>query len=94
MSDCNSINMRVEYDPAPIRHIAVQCPSCKRWFNGREITSDSLSYTYQLDRAVFSCPACNTDFGYAGRYSAPKVNITEVGYPEVYAGCDRRAEKG
>ena len=31
------MNVRVEYESTPIRHIAVQCPYCSKWFNGRDI---------------------------------------------------------
>ena len=37
-----NFNVRVEYEPLPIRHIAVQCPNCKKWFRGWEITEDDL----------------------------------------------------
>lgn len=76
-------NVRVEYDCAPIRHIAVQCPGCQRWFYGNSITEDRLSYEYQLSSATFDCPICGEEFG--GRLDKP--NIKEVMYPDVYKGC-------
>lgn len=87
MTENNTVNVRVEHDPAPIRHIAVQCPDCKRWFYGSDITSDDLGYDYQIGYATFTCPECNHVFGNIGRYSVPKVKIEEVGFPDVYAEC-------
>lgn len=87
MINSGQINMRIEYDPAPIRHIAVQRPKCNNWFHGRQITSDRLDYEYQLDRAVFTCPVCHDDFGFGGRRFVPVVNAAEVGFPEIYEDC-------
>lgn len=28
------VNMKVEYERTPIRHLAVQCPDCDFWFFG------------------------------------------------------------
>lgn len=44
-------NVRVEYESTPIRHIAVQCPNCKKWFRGWEITEDNLRYAYEINFA-------------------------------------------
>lgn len=58
-----NINVRVEYENTPIRHIAVQCPSCKKWFRGKEISGSFLHYDSQIKDAGFFCPICNKDFG-------------------------------
>lgn len=76
-------NVRVEYDCAPIRHIAVQCPRCQRWFDGYSLTRDSLIFEYQLNVAKFNCPKCGEEFG--GCLDEP--NVKEVSCQEVYEGC-------
>jgi hypothetical protein len=37
-----SFKVRIEYDRIPIRHVAVQCPACEKWFHGNDITSRNL----------------------------------------------------
>lgn len=89
-----SFNVRVEYECAPIRHIAVQCPRCEKWFYGSDITNDELSYEYQIDMAHFTCPVCENKFGRKHEWNAytalNKPHIEEVSYPEVYDGCLKR----
>jgi len=57
------MNVRVEYHPTPIRHIAVQCPECEKWFVGQHITDDKLVYDNQIFNAQFECPICGEIFG-------------------------------
>lgn len=83
-------NVRVEYESTPIRHIAVQCPKCKKWFRGWEITEDELRYSSDIHYTVFECPICEKEFG--GIQHADNPNIKEVSYPEVYDGCLKRKE--
>lgn len=96
-----TINMKAEFDPTPIRHLAVQCPHCQKWFYGYDITDDDIQYEYQLDLATFHCPICDKDFGRnaeprsmwnLGSNARPKINIEEVGYPEVYQDCLKKKE--
>ena len=86
-----NFNVRVEYECTPIRHIAVQCPKCKKWFHGTDITHDDLRYSYQIDMANYRCPVCDIKFGYDNKRSPfsekDKPCIEEVSYPEVYDGC-------
>ena len=98
------INFRVEYEDTPIRHAAVQCPFCQRWFVGYDIlTSDAfLRFKSDLQFAVFRCPVCNREFsGYNaynlygdGRDSGfAKIRIQECNdHTEVYNGCIRKKE--
>lgn len=84
------MNVRVELDPAPIRHIAVQCPECGNWFHGWEIANgkpfDDLRYDYQINFATFTCPLCEKEFG--GLQHAEKIHVQEVGSAEeCYKGC-------
>lgn len=38
------MKIRVEYEPIPIRHIAVQCDNCFKWFDGREIVAEEKNH--------------------------------------------------
>ena len=98
-----TINVRVEYEPTPIRHIAVQCPHCQRWFKGYDITNNDLNYDYQLNFATFNCPICKKSFGYnsdrlfkfhntMSEYQ-DKIKIEESSFPEVYDGCLEKKEQ-
>lgn len=83
-------NIKVEYDSRPIRHIAVQCPKCSKWFNGWDIVVTSrysspfeeLRYDYNINWVGFTCPICEEEFG--GMQNGDKPNIEECSYPEIY----------
>jgi len=47
------INIRVEYELTPIRHLAVQCPECKSWFKQGDICLDYISYSYQMKKDLY-----------------------------------------
>ena len=88
-------NVRVEYESTPIRHIAVQCPKCNKWFHGWDIVKggnafDSLRYEHDISFVVFKCPVCGKEFG--GIQHADKPNIKECVHPEIYDGCLERKE--
>ena len=68
----------------------MQCPDCKKWFRGYEITKDKLQYDYELMFAEFECPVCGNSFG--GIQHADKPNVEEIGYPEVYQDCLTKKE--
>jgi len=79
-------NTRIEYDIKPIAHIAVQCPNCKKWFRGRQITTNDISSSYDLYCATFSCPLCGKQFGkQCPEWWEPEIE--EIDYPEVYKDC-------
>lgn len=81
------MNARIEYEIPTIRHIAVQCPECKNWFEGREITSKSIHTNTDAKSAVYKCPICG--FNFSGNFE--KFNIKECGSStEVYENCLRR----
>ena len=89
------MNVRVEYEATPIRHIAVQCPACGKWFCGWDIVNgknafDRLRYESDIRWTEFVCPVCETEFG--GLQHNEKVDIKEVGYPEIYDGCLKKKE--
>lgn len=90
------INFRVEFDPTPIRHVAVRCPECFRWFRGNDITNDSLHDNVDLKYAHFVCPVCGS---YFSAYDSTRpwgdeheIDIEEVAYPDVYKDCLTRKE--
>lgn len=88
-------NVRVEYESTPIRHIAVQCPNCNKWFHGWDIVKEEgafevLRYKHDIGFTEFECPICGEEFG--GWQHNDKPNITEVSHPEVYEGCLERKE--
>lgn len=89
------MNVRVEYEATPIRHIAVQCPECENWFHGWDIVKgerafDALRYESDINWVTFECPVCGSEFG--GLQNKEKINIKEVSYPEVYDGCLEKKE--
>lgn len=89
------MKMRVEFEPRPVRHVAVQCPECKKWFAGRDITEHDINDEIDLEFAHFECPVCNYRFGY-DRDKVPsksQIEIIECGSTEeVYHGCLRKKE--
>lgn len=87
------LNIRVEYEATPIRHIAAQCPNCRKWFNGREITEQELSFSHHIYHAQFKCPLCGRVFGADECIGYANVNVVECGSStEVYKDCLRRKE--
>ena len=56
------MNAKVIYAAAPIREIAVECPKCKKWFRGRDITDCAIQYEVDIPHAYFKCPACGENF--------------------------------
>jgi hypothetical protein len=55
-------NIRIEYESTPIRHLAIQCHMCKKWFVGGDIAVEAPRYSYELLDMKCICPACNTKF--------------------------------
>lgn len=90
------INVRVEYEVTPIRHVAVQCPYCHKWFHGNEISDKPILDNIDLEFAVFTCPICGATFSAHNKNSNPwthpkqSLHITETAYPEVYKDCWER----
>jgi len=82
------------YDPSPIRHIAVQCPDCERWFNGRDIGDRELVYDYELYQTQFTCPVCGKVFGSDDRSVNRNVIIEECDrQSDVYKDIYKKVEK-
>jgi hypothetical protein len=82
------------YDPAPIRHIAVQCPDCERWFNGRDVCGRELVYDYELYQTQFTCPVCGKVFGPDDNSVNRNVIIEECDrHSDVYKDIYKKVEK-
>lgn len=89
------INFRVEYEPSVIRHVAVQCPNCRRWYRAYDILQKGeLHYGYDLNYAEFVCPVCTLDFsGYDPGSGFETIKIDECGdVEEVYQECLTKRE--
>ena len=87
----NEINMRVEFEIAPIRHLAVQCPSCENWFCEYEITGNNIHNVIDAKWAIYHCPICHTTFK-PNDYD--EIEITQPGGTDkVYEGVKQREEK-
>lgn len=88
------MNVKIMYDPAPIRHIAVQCPDCKRWFNGQDIAEKELEYGYELYNTQFTCPVCGKIFGSSAYSDHRDVKVEECDrHSDVYKDIYRKVEK-
>lgn len=88
----NNLNIRTVYEPTIIRHIAVQCPFCGKWFNGIDITNDRLHYKHDIKYARFLCPICNKNFTADEEFMDIKVNIEESDSSNVYKDCLQKKE--
>lgn len=90
------ISFRADFDPQPIRHVAVQCPYCSKWFNARDIADDFINSRIDLNFAQFHCPVCDNSFSaYKPSWSSeeqPVMEVEEVSYPDVYKDCLKRRE--
>lgn len=90
------MNVRVEYESTPIRHIAVQCPKCQKWFCGWDIVKgerafDNLRYEHDIRWVEFECPVCGEEFG--GMHNREQIIIQEVGSAEeCYKNCLNKKE--
>lgn len=91
-----TINFRVEFESTPIRHVAVQCPHCDKWFNGWDIVEGDplkeLRYEHDLGFAVFYCPCCKREFSGTDDVGIDDIQVNEVSYPDVYKNCLKRKE--
>lgn len=84
--ETKKVNMKVEYDATPIRHLAIECPDCHFWFFGSDITKERCIYDYELKGAECRCPKCDSEFKVD--YES---NIEESDeFPEFYDNCLRK----
>lgn len=94
-----TINFLVEYGLQPIREVAVQCPYCNNWFRAKDITSNSLSYAWELSKAQFSCPVCKEQFAVFQKWFDEYRDVGNNAHIEecddnvsIYEGCLKRKE--
>ena len=80
------VNMKVEYESTPIRHLAVQCPDCENWFFGYDIFKDDCQYDYQLRGSECHCPKCGSEFKVDFESNIEESNE----FPEFYDKCLRQ----
>jgi C4-type Zn-finger protein len=83
------INMKAEYEQPPIRHLSIQCPSCKNWFKAEDILDTSVAYESELYYADLCCPKCEfeTTVSYC-EYSIKECESSK----EVYENVLRKKE--
>lgn len=84
------MKVRVEYDPIPIKRLAVQCPTCKNWFNGYEVMKGAdfrnLRFRSDIMYKTFKCPKCEMEFG--NILNGEEIDIQEVfSAEECYKDC-------
>lgn len=72
------MNVRVVYEAAPIQCIAVECPKCKRWFRGSDITNYLIRYDVDISYAHFKCPVCGEIFNGFDDVKQPEYSDLEV----------------
>ena len=82
------VNVKVEFDPTPIRHIAIQCPDCGKWFTQYDICKNAVNYKHDLDRfSECECPICGSSFNLGN------IDIDQnVDFPEFYKNCMKKKE--
>lgn len=84
MNKAIKVNVKVEYESTPIRHMAVQCPNCENWFGQYDIVQNGgCSYDYEIKGAFCVCPKCEHVFsiGYDSKIDE------DVSFPEFYDKC-------
>lgn len=73
------VKVAVEFDPTPIRHMAIQCPKCHRWFNRHDIANEDIDFDSDIDSfAKCECPVCNHEFDLCN------VEFEYPSFPEFY----------
>ncbi len=84
--DIKNVAIKAEFDPAPIRHLAIQCPECKNWFVGHDILEKHISYEYELSGSSCKCPICHAFFVISTNSDVDK----EADFPEFYKKCKKK----
>lgn len=81
---CNErVNVKVEYESTPIRHLAIECPSCHAWFAGWDIVKGDCSYEDDLYGAHCECPKCGHQFRITYDSNIEQSNE----FPKFYEQC-------
>ena len=79
----NTFNVKVEYDMMPIRHIAVECPKCKKWFKGWQITENDLSEHNDIYNAASYPPSPSRDAVQTPRAAKASARVSPSSYPDA-----------
>jgi phage FluMu protein Com len=82
------VNVKVEFEPTPIRHLAIQCPKCKNWFKNGDIADVWIYNEPELYYTEFHCPKCENTF----TIDRGDSNVEEAEFPEFYKNCLQRKE--
>ena len=81
------VNLKVEFESRPVKHLAIQCPDCNRWFKQTDITLKKwISNESDIDQFTkCECPACSCKFNLGN------VEYDEnVEFPEFYNNCAKQ----
>ncbi|MFA6867615.1 MAG: hypothetical protein WCR54_08910 [Clostridia bacterium] len=81
------MNVKVDFENPVIKYISVQCDSCSKWFNGKEITENNLKTSEDIKSAQFECPLCGHIFGADSYNNFATLKITECDSDEVFKNC-------
>lgn len=82
-NNVQDINIKVEFESVPIRHLAIQCPNCNSWFMGHDILKRECNYKHELYGTECHCPKCDYDFVIS--YGSKFDETAE--FPEFYGNC-------
>lgn len=85
-NNVRNVAIKANFDPAPIRHLAIQCPECNNWFIGNDILENTIYYAYEISGSSCLCPKCNTSF----IISINSDIDEEADFPEFYRKCLKR----
>ena len=78
-----SVKVKFETESTPIRHLAIQCPYCKNWFHGNDITIELIHYVEELYLCDCFCPKCQESFTISPSSSFKESNE----FPKFYEQC-------
>lgn len=78
------VQIKVEFEPTPIRHMAIQCPNCEKWFHHADIVEgDWIKYAHEIEvYTKCKCPICGEEFDLGNVELDERVN-----FPEFYNNC-------
>lgn len=85
-TEVKNVKIKAEFDPSPIRHLAIQCPNCNNWFVGNDILYKQVMYEYEIKGNSFNCPICGT---YVLISDDSKIE-EDVDFPKFYDNCKKK----
>ena len=78
------VQLKVEFESCPVRHLAIQCPDCNKWFHQADVTLKTwISNESEINEFTkCECPVCGCKFDLGN------VEYDEtVSFPEFYENC-------